>query len=703
MDETTPGLEDFERAMAGLARGSVEHFARLSPPARAYFLALADPILRGEGGDKAALEALYAQDYERIPPTPAAFLDETDYAREAAKDLFPAWRPIILQACDPAGGIYEVNITGASGLGKTTAAMFIFAYKLTRLFCLRDPAAFYGLSARSRIYCGLYAITKRLIKQVGFYDLRDKIIDQSPFFRDLYPRLPHGNEYVRWARKNIEIITGSSELHAIGRSLFMVAADELNYYAQGEKTSGRAHELVAEVSRRLEGRFVQQGGDIPGVAIYISQTRTTSDYLERRIREKKNAKGVLCVRGPRWAFNPLGYSHERNRGFRPDLGDASFRVFMGSDVSDPRVLDRVIVREDGSTFVEPVDPDEKTPEAIINVPIVHYRAFLDDLHGALRNIADVPSGSFTPFFPRREVVETIFDESLVSPFSRQAIPCFEGDEHQLQDYFDSAAFSRTHMGHLQAVRHPEAARFIHLDLSQGGDRTGFVMCHASGHYYDEARPANPEDPAPVGAGEVVKNIEVDFAIVLEGGPFGQPIDFRKVRIFIDFLRNSGVWIRLVTCDTFQSFDMLQRLRENGFIAEIQSVDRTSQPYRDLRQAMNEGRVVAPWPRGLFRVDPAAGEDARRAAVEEALTRVILYQELAGLEHDVQRDKVDHRAQNPDGSKGSKDAADGLAGCVFRCLTDAKASVGEKPGKRPTSRQAVTLNMNRYLNNLPPRS
>lgn len=699
MDASSPAdQESFERVLASIARGSLEHFGKLSPSARAYFLALAEPLLREAGGDMAALEALYAVDYERIPPTPQAFLDEEDYAHEAAKDLFPAWRPVIQQACDPANGIYEINITGASGLGKTTAAMFIFGYKLTRLFCLRDPAAFYGLSSRSKIYCGLYAITKKLIKQVGFYDLRDKILDQSPFFRYLYPRMPHGSEYIRWNSKNIEVITGSSELHAIGRSLFMVAADELNYYAQGDKTTGRAHELVAEVSRRLEGRFVQQGGDIPGVAIYISQTRTTSDYLERRFKEKKGTKGVMCVRGPRWAFNPLGYSNDRNRGFRPDLGDPCFRVFVGNDVADPRVLDRVVTRDDGSTFVEPVDPDDAVNESIINVPIVHYRAFLDDLHGALRNVADVPSGSFTPFFSRREIVEVMFDEALSNPFSRQAVPCFEGSDQELKSFFDGELVLETHMGHLQPKRHPEASRYVHLDLAHGGegnDRASIVMVHSSGHYYDEHKP-ELEDPVPVSEGEIVKNIEVDFYVALEGGTYGEQIDYRKVRVFLDWLRNAGYRIRLVTCDSYQSTDMLQRLRENNFLAEIQSVDRTSQPYRDLRQSMSEGRLTAPWPRGLLRFGDMTPEEERRAAIEEALTRVILYQELTGLEHDVKHDKIDHRAQNPDGSKGSKDIADGLAGAVFRCLTDAAVAPGGKPGRRPTARQTVANKLNRYL-------
>jgi|CXWL01.1.fsa_nt_gi hypothetical protein len=685
--------------LENIAAGSLELFQRLPASGRAWILHnVIEPAVRAGSGDKAAMEALYAHDYERIPPDPVTFLDSPDYVGGAAKELFPAWRPVVLKACEPLSGIYEMNLTGASSLGKTTAAVFVLAYKIARLLCLRDAAVFYGLQARTKIYIGLYAITKNLVKQVGFYDLRDKIIDSSPFFRDVYPRVPHGNEYIRWETKPIEVLVGSSELHAIGRSLFALLADELNYFAQGARTANRARELVAEVSRRLEGRFVQEGGDMPGIAIYVSQTRTRSDYLEQRIREKRGAPGVMCVRGPRWAFNPMGYHRDRNRGFRPDLGDPFFRTFVGTDVTDPKILDTVARQPDGTYFVEPIDSKDKpSEELVLKVPIVHYSAFKDDVHGALRMLGDVPSGAFTPFFPRHEAVAACFDESLPFPFSAQKIPCYERAAAELQDSFDIKAVTRVYMGRLRPLRHPDAGRYIHLDLAQGAggqaDLAGMAMVHSSGHYISERDPES-DAQAGVGSSEVVMNVEVDFYVALTGGPYGESIDFRKVRKFIGWLRNCGFHIKLVTSDQFQSFDMLQRLREAGFQTDRQSVDKTSQPYRVLRGAASEGRLALPWPPGVMPV--RVGLEDARDRVMEALPRVHLYREVTGLEHDVQKDKVDHRAENPDGSKGSKDVADGLAGATYRCLADT-ATVGEMPtGGHVPQQSRVLSSLNRYI-------
>lgn len=686
--------EGMARTLENVLGGSTEHFAKLRPAQREYFLALAAPYLEARG-EAAAVDALIDIDYEVRPPTPEQFLSCTDYVpTDMARELFPAWRPIILKACQPGGRVFEVNITGASGNGKTTAAMLILDYKMVRTFCLRDPAAFFGLQARTMIYFGLYATTKRLIKDVGFYVLRDMLMDPAPFWRDRYPRLKQGQEYIRWPQKRIEVITGSSELHALGRALLGVAADELNYYNMGEKTAQRAPDLVAEVSRRLETRFLDKAGDIPGIAIYISQTRTTTDYLENRIREKKDHPGVLCVRGPRWAFSTKGYNHPD--GFHPGQ-DPVFRVFTGTDTTDPRILDRVVRMSDGVWHVSPADAEDSIPDGgnVIDVPVQHYRAFIDDLHGALRNIADVPSGSYTPFFPRREVVFQAFtrDPAVVYPFSSQSIPCYEGGVAQLQDAYDIKRVTRVHMGRLLPVRHPDAPRYIHLDLSQGGDRTGMAMVHPSGHYREDTPAAL--DAAGVGAGEMVKAVEVDFYVALTSGPYGEPIDFGKIRVFVDWLRRCGYWVRMVTTDQFMAFDMRQRIREMGIPSELQSVDRTSGPYRDFRQAMGEGRVVLPVPPGLSQAGMAG---PGTVVPEEILRRVILAQELLGLEHDVKRDKVEHRAQNPDGSKGSKDVADGAAGAVYRCLTDDTVPSG--PPGTPTARSVAEVRLGRYLSKLP---
>lgn len=701
-------LESLERIFANVGSGSLELFSRLKPAGRSYFLSLAEPVL-AQAGDEASLDALYSVDYERRPVDPLTFMDHSDYMGHVGCDVFMPWRPIFERINRRNNGIHEVIITGAMGIGKTMIAMFCMAYGIYKVGLLKDPALFYGLQRRSKVVFGLYALTKAQIEDVGFYLLRDMFIDQSPYFCEVFPRSPYGKESIHWSHKGIHVITGSGSLHAVGQNIHSLAADELNYFARGEHTATRARELVAEVSRRTESRFVTYGGDIPGVAMFLSQTRTSRDFLEQRIRDSRGKDGVLVVRGPRWEFNPKGYDpHDPKRGYKP--GDPAFRVFCGDEVQDARVLDHVNRRQDGTYSIQPIHSDRDPDGRVLVVPVLHHKAFHDDLHGALRAIGDVPTASFTPFFPRREVIDQAFKVSpeLVYPFPSQSFPCHERSLTRLQDLFDYAACTTINMGRRVPLRHPEAPRYIHLDLSETGDRTGVAMVHAASHYVEDVKPVDALDPAGVGEGEVVKTVEVDFYIALEAGPYKEPIDYSKIRVFVEWLRRCGYWIRKITADFHQSFDMLQRFREMGFETDKVSVDRTpSLAYKTLRQAMNEGRVTIPFPTGLAPI-ALTSEDIRRVLEldadldaemllrrERGLARVLLFQELVGLEHDVDRDKVDHRDSNSDGSRGSKDVADAVCGSIWTCLMD-KVAPGGHPARVPAARSAVVRELNRYL-------
>ena len=593
----------------------------------------------------------------------------------------------------------------------TMFAMLCMSYKLYRVSLLKDPPSFYGMQARSKIVFGLYAMTRDQVEDVGFYILREQMIDQSPYFAEMFPRSPHGTDSIHWPQKDIHVITGSSQIHAIGQNLYALVADELNYFARGQKTAERARSLVGEVSRRLESRFLAFGGDIPGVAMFLSQTRTSRDFLEQRIRDSKQKEGVVVIRGPRWNFDtrPYGPLDNKNVGFREGV-DPGFRVFVGDEVQDARILDNVSKRPDGELIIRALDPASEPKDGkVLTVPVQHYKAHFDDLHGALRAIDDVPTASFTPFFPRREVIGRAFDSELPFPFPAQTFRCHEKSELRLQDVYDYEAVTRVNLGSREPIRAPEAPRYIHLDLAETGDLAGIGMVHPSVRATQERTIYDAIDPAEVGEAEVLKHVEVDFYVGLEAGPFKEPIHFGKVRVFVDWLRRLGYWIRYITADRHQSFDMLQMFRDAGFETDFTSVDRTAEPYKTFRQTANEGRISIPFPATLNPRDARMHPTEMRELLtnpellaawqyqqrEQRLSKILLFNELTGLEHDVERDKVDHRDLNPDGSAGSKDLADGICGAVWKCLTDELPLDEDRPNRdRPSSNLANRLD--RYL-------
>lgn len=133
--------------------------------------------------------------------------------------------------------------------------------------------------------------------------------------------------------------------------------------------------------------------------------------------------------------------------------------------------------------------------------------------------------------------------------------------------------------------------------------------------------------------EVVDNephYYVDFILRVNGSP-GEEILFKNIRRLIYQFSDHGFHLSSVHTDTYQSREMVQAFREQGYNADILSVDTSKEPYMTLRTAILEGRV-------------------------KSYYSDVLERELKSLED--LGDKVDHP------TSGSKDLADALCGAIF---------------------------------------
>jgi hypothetical protein len=104
----------------------------------------------------------------------------------------------------------------------------------------------------------------------------------------------------------------------------------------------------------------------------------------------------------------------------------------------------------------------------------------------------------------------------------------------------------------------------------------------------------------------------------------------------------------VSMDGFQSTESLQQLQKRRFHTEYVSIDKSTLPYEDLREAIYDERIEFP----PFLTHLKFGDDKM---VEIAV------QELSNLQDDGK--KIDH----PVG--GSKDVADAMAGVCYRLMGD----------------------------------
>ena len=149
-------------------------------------------------------------------------------------------------------------------------------------------------------------------------------------------------------------------------------------------------------------------------------------------------------------------------------------------------------------------------------------------------------------------------------------------------------------------------------------------------------------------GELKPYIVIDMLLRIHA-PAGREIFIGDVRRIIYHLRDDlGFKITRVSMDGFQSTETRQQLERRRIETEIVSVDRTTLPYEDLREAIYENRID--FPKYMIRLRD-----------DDTEMTEILVKELSELVDDGK--KVDHS------ETGSKDVADAVAGVVYGLMGD----------------------------------
>jgi hypothetical protein len=613
--------------MESLDKGDLDLFQKLNPVEREFVLRMVESL---DKGDKSVLEALYAHDYDRIPVEPDVFFSATDYMGHIGRDIYKAWWGHLLKCADPTNGIYEVILTGPIGNGKTFVAMLLMVYKIYRLSCLKDPARHFGLAKKSQIVFGVYSLTLQHAEDVGFYKLRDQFIDESPYFREVFPRRPVGTDTIEWPQKSLKVMTGSSSLHAIGKDLFAITIDEINFMAKGKATAKKAHDLANATSRRLESRFSSGMGarDVPGICVFISSKKAETDYLDQRIKKVKGLPGVHIVDGPAWEFLA---------GDKINYCGRVFRVLLGDATHDPQILDDVTMDQSGVNVQPNLSQYEEArlEGKVIDVPVEHYKAFREDIIGAIRDVAGISTSATFNFFPRKKIVTDMFQSSEVLPkfFRSETITMPIRSPVKLTELFDLDLACSVSMSRRTPYRHPFAPRYAHVDLARNKDAVGIVVLHPSEFIVQKG-----DDVQGTHEMSVEKTLEVDLVLRITTDDSGEDIDFNKIEEFLIWMKRNGFWMRRVTYDSWQSAGSIQALKTFGIDAGVRSVDKSVLPYRILSRVMSDRKITCP-------------------------NHEHLKQELGELLYIAGADKVDH----PEG--GSKDCADALAAAAYECTID----------------------------------
>lgn len=591
-------------------------------------------------GHSNLLDNLILSDFDEAPVDIHTFLHDKKYLGNALYDngrftVFPYWEKTLEKIFpDNISTKYNTIIfTGAIGLGKSTIAVIILLYLLHRLLCLKDPYNYYGLQPIDKISISFMNITLENAKGVAM-DKMNQMILSSEWF------LEHGEmagtvnlEYR--PDKHIELIAASSNNQVIGRALFGNFTDEVNFGLTNnvEKLKKKQKTLISQIDARMKSRFMRTKKDgstyLPTINIIASSKNSDQSFLDDYIETKKKNESVttLIVDEPQWVVD--------SRKDNP----IKFWVALGN-----KFLANELLPLDANEML--IDEYKAKGYRMLAVPIGYWENFQDNLDGALTDIAGISTQSSTKFISGMRWNE-IRTSSYENPFTKDVITVGNNplDTAQYQDFFD---MSKINMDYLRKPL------YIHLDMSLTGDKTGIAGVWITRKNATE----NESDSSEM-------FFKLAFSVSI-AAPKGFQVSFEKNRKFIRWLKDQGFKIAGITSDTFQSAQIQQQLKADGFEVAILSVDRLQNIDKSSNSDSNEPEEAS----GRTSVKRVClPYQYLKSTIYEHRIEVYkkcnqLTEEILALEK-----KSDGHIDHP--PKGSKDQIDAVCGAVYNASLHAQ--------------------------------
>ena len=182
-------------------------------------------------GYSETLDTLYLVDFKEVPVSIDRFLCDPEYlgaSNDCGNQIYPGWWDAYHSVFDSKSDKYEIILSGATRIGKTSTAVSMMCYMTYLLMCYRNPQKYFGLKEVSRATIAFANLTKELAEGVAFREYNDTL-KKSPWFnahgtftnsvrKPIY--VPEGNQ--------IELVAASDSAHVLGMQLWcLVGSTEI--------------------------------------------------------------------------------------------------------------------------------------------------------------------------------------------------------------------------------------------------------------------------------------------------------------------------------------------------------------------------------------------------------------------------------------------------------------------------------------------
>lgn len=489
--------------------------------------------------------------------------------------------------------VNQIPLAWGKGSGKDYISRILLSRAAYLLLCLAAPQAYYGMPGSETIHMTNIATSAYQAKFV-FFESWVEMLKASRWFRD---QMEPGANLIRFDKQVLAQSGHSQSESQEGQNLIYAVLDEWAGFKTAQELAVKKRLMEREPIQSAQGIYKTILSSITsrfpevGKLIAISFTRFRNDPIDAKVKE---AMADLEVRGDvsryypsraaTWDVNPLRKRSDFDEAYENDPADAQCRYECKPLASPHRYFQNLLAVR---------------------------RALGIPLKGEVEAMAPVQPLNIEYYYGN-------------DPDNEGAVPGWQVrfDVSDLEKHNNLCA--------------------IHFDLGISHDLAGMAMSHVEGWRNVEHKLVDP-DTGVESFVEVRRPIIVtDFVVAFEqqvgnaaADVEGSDIQIRWLRSLIFLLRNEGWRIRFVSGDGYQSTDMFQLLEQRGVDTELYSLDRQTEGYDILKNAIYSGDVTAPF-------------------------HPLLYQEIESLVKISER-KIDHQAGS------SKDMADAWAGSVRGAL------------------------------------
>lgn len=239
-------------------------------------------------GYSQTLEQIYLVDFKEVPVSIDRFLCDPEYLGESndcGNQIYPGWWEAYHSVFDNQKEIYEVLLSGATRIGKTSSAVSMMCYMTYLLMCYRNPQRYFGLKEVSRATIAFANLTKELALSVAFREYNDTLL-LSPWFNrhgkftqsDTKPVfIPEGNQ--------IEISAASSGSMLLGKQLWCLVGSTKILTASGVKT-------LCECENTNSSVFEFSGISLDQTSATVKKTKEVTDTIRITLEDGTVIEGT---------------------------------------------------------------------------------------------------------------------------------------------------------------------------------------------------------------------------------------------------------------------------------------------------------------------------------------------------------------------------------------------------------------------------